>query len=155
MRVRIAPESVRLCPDEKWVNEEWSISMSENVKPIVRLRTFHYREHLREAHGETVRRAPRSGNISQMDHSFGPVAPRVSISTLSKFQCRGRSIREIGNHRSFFVSFRQTQRHHTCSRAPRGDRPEAARPARALAAASDTAPRGARHGRRLEQVWKV
>jgi hypothetical protein len=30
-----------------------------------------------------------------------------------------------------------------CSRAPRGDRPEAARPARALAAASGTAPRGA------------
>jgi len=30
-----------------------------------------------------------------------------------------------------------------CSRAPRGDRPEAARSARALAAASDAGPRGA------------
>jgi len=34
--------------------------------------------------------------------------------------------------------------HGSRSRAPRGDRPEAARPARALAAASDTAPRAAR-----------
>ena len=39
------------------------------------------------------------------------------------------------------------------SRAPRGDRPEAARPARALAAASDTAPRGA-GGAALNKVWK-
>ena len=37
---------------------------------------------------------------------------------------------------------------------PRGDRPEAARPARALAAASGRAPRGAVR-RRLDEVWKA
>ena len=43
---------------------------------------------------------------------------------------------------------------YSCSRAPRGDRPEAARPARALAAASDTSA-ARRRRRRLEQVWKL
>jgi len=42
----------------------------------------------------------------------------------------------------------------TCRRAPRGDRPEAARPARALAAASDAAPRAARQGGALNKYGK-
>jgi hypothetical protein len=45
-------------------------------------------------------------------------------------------------------------RRHSSSRAPRGDRPEAARPARALAAASDTAPRAARQGGALNKRGK-
>jgi len=53
--------------------------------------------------------------------------------------------------RNFYIV---AARFETRSRAPRGDRPEAACPVRALAAASGRSA-ARRRRRRLEQVWKV